>query len=110
MAKFLQVEFKVNGAKQDYSMKLGEGGEAFFVFETTDDIPASLQTSPLISPAGSPRHPSDESLSSSLPEPDYLDLDRSSSSDCGNELKPAVPMLPSGMRANSDLGMIVSDI
>ncbi|CAI4218642.1 unnamed protein product [Parascedosporium putredinis] len=45
------VEFRVNGTKQDYSMKLGEGGEAFFVFETTDTIPASLQTSPISSPA-----------------------------------------------------------
>jgi len=49
-----KVEFKVNGVKQDYSMKLGEGGEAFFVFETTDNIPQSLQTSPLSSPATSP--------------------------------------------------------
>ncbi|KAL1901908.1 lipin Ned1 [Sporothrix stenoceras] len=49
-----KVEFKVNGARQDYSMKLGEGGEAFFVFETTDDIPQSMQTSPISSPASSP--------------------------------------------------------
>jgi phosphatidate phosphatase LPIN len=49
-----KVEFKVNGAKQEYSMKLGEGGEAFFVFETTDNIPQSLQTSPLVSPMASP--------------------------------------------------------
>ncbi|KAJ6442937.1 nuclear elongation and deformation protein 1 [Purpureocillium lavendulum] len=35
-----KVEFRVNGVKQDYSMKLGEGGEAFFVFETTENIPS----------------------------------------------------------------------
>lgn len=35
-------------------MKLGEGGEAFFVFETTADVPESLLTSPLVSPASSP--------------------------------------------------------
>jgi phosphatidate phosphatase LPIN len=46
-----KVEFRVNGRKQDYAMKLGEGGEAFFVFETSDTIPQSLQTSPLVSPA-----------------------------------------------------------
>ncbi|KKF95747.1 Nuclear elongation and deformation protein 1 [Ceratocystis platani] len=50
-----KVEFNVNGVKQDYSMKLGEGGEAFFVFETTDNIPQALQTSPLASPAASPQ-------------------------------------------------------
>lgn len=72
-----KVEFKVNGAKQDYSMKLGEGGEAFFVFETTDNIPQSMQTSPLVSPASSPplnpSHPHQE-----LPEPELLELDAAS--------------------------------
>ncbi|KAL3425350.1 hypothetical protein PVAG01_02141 [Phlyctema vagabunda] len=75
-----KVEFRVNDAKQDYAMKLGEGGEAFFVFETTDDIPEALQTSPLVSPASSPplipeglrREGTDLS---SLSEPDFLDLE-----------------------------------
>ena len=49
-----KVEFKVNGVRQDYSMKLGEGGEAFFVFETAENIPQSMQTSPISSPASSP--------------------------------------------------------
>ncbi len=49
-----KVEFKVNGVRQDYSMKLGEGGEAFFVFETADNIPQSMQTSPISSPVSSP--------------------------------------------------------
>src|ERR1700761_4782780 len=39
-----KVEFSVNGVKQEHSMKLGEGGEAFFIFETSDNIPQSLQT------------------------------------------------------------------
>ncbi|KAF7513853.1 hypothetical protein GJ744_006467 [Endocarpon pusillum] len=70
-----KVEFKVNGAKQNYSMKLGEGGEAFFVFETTDDIPESLQTSPLVSPASSPPNSSTEQLiPTALPEPTFLDI------------------------------------
>ncbi|KAL1978291.1 hypothetical protein VTN31DRAFT_1150 [Thermomyces dupontii] len=69
-----KVEFTVNGVKQDFPMKLGEGGEAFFVFETTDDVPASLQTSPLVSPTGSPK-PSTPDLPS-LQEPPDLDLDR----------------------------------
>ena len=35
-------------------MKLGEGGEAFFVFQTEGDIPEDMQTSPVVSPTQSP--------------------------------------------------------
>ncbi|KAK2597009.1 hypothetical protein N8I77_012883 [Diaporthe amygdali] len=75
-----KVEFKVNGKKQDYAMKLGEGGEAFFVFETSDTIPQSLQTSPLVSPASSPPlQPSTPGRATTMPpalqEPPLLDLD-----------------------------------
>ncbi|KAE8353751.1 Lipin/Ned1/Smp2-domain-containing protein [Aspergillus coremiiformis] len=98
-----KVEFKVNGSKQNYSMKLGEGGEAFFVFETSDEIPASLQTSPLVSPTGSPRTRSEENLPGSLQEPDYLDLDRSPSHGNGHEPK-GLPILSRSVRASSDLG------
>lgn len=70
-----KVEFRVNDAKQDYAMKLGEGGEAFFVFETTDNIPEAMQTSPLVSPASSPPLPAEGSSSTSLIEVDFLDLD-----------------------------------
>ncbi|KAK4181713.1 putative nuclear elongation and deformation protein [Triangularia setosa] len=66
-----KVEFKVNAVKQPYSMKLGEGGEAFFVFETSDTIPKSLQTSPLVSPASSPPLSPQQT---GLGEPDALDL------------------------------------
>lgn len=69
-----KVEFKVNGVKQNYSMKLGEGGEAFFVFETTDNIPQSLQTSPLVSPASSPPLDAQQSYTSGLQEPESFDL------------------------------------
>lgn len=70
-----KVEFKVNGVKQNYSMKLGEGGEAFFVFETSESIPQSLQTSPLASPASSPLlPPANSSASSSLKEPEPFEL------------------------------------
>lgn len=71
-----KVEFRVNGIKQNYAMKLGEGGEAFFVFETNDTIPQSLQTSPLSSPASSPPLGPERSYSSNeLQEPDFLQLD-----------------------------------
>ncbi|KAK3693710.1 Lipin/Ned1/Smp2-domain-containing protein [Podospora appendiculata] len=69
-----KVEFKVNGIKQEYSMKLGEGGEAFFVFETTDNIPQSLQTSPLVSPVSSPPLSAQNTSATGLQEPESLDL------------------------------------
>ncbi|KGO75065.1 Lipin, N-terminal [Penicillium italicum] len=103
-----KVEFKVNGIKQDYAMKLGEGGEAFFVFETTDDIPASLQTSPLVSPAASPRAQSEPDILPSLQEPDYLDLDKGNGDALseGAKAPPAVAMPTNTLRANTDLGII----
>ncbi|KUI60504.1 Nuclear elongation and deformation protein 1 [Cytospora mali] len=71
-----KVEFRVNGKKQDYAMKLGEGGEAFFVFETSDTIPQSLQTSPLVSPVSSPPlDPTASDTSSTMQEPPLLELD-----------------------------------
>ncbi|KAI9682854.1 MAG: hypothetical protein M1829_006288 [Trizodia sp. TS-e1964] len=71
-----KVEFRVNDVKQDYAMKLGEGGEAFFVFETSDDIPEALQTSPLVSPLASPKSlPSEISTLTPLQEPEFLELD-----------------------------------
>jgi phosphatidate phosphatase LPIN len=69
-----KVEFRVNNAKQDYAMKLGDGGEAFFVFETSNDIPEGLQTSPLVSPASSPPLAPEGSVVIGLQEPDFLDL------------------------------------
>ncbi|KAF2865115.1 nuclear elongation and deformation protein 1 [Massariosphaeria phaeospora] len=71
-----KVEFTVNGVKQDYAMKLGEGGEAFFVFETSENIPEELQTSPLTSPVASPEQKPIEPLADGLtdePEDLYLD-------------------------------------
>jgi phosphatidate phosphatase LPIN len=92
------VEFKVNGVKQDYAMKLGEGGEAFFVFPTTDEIPESMQTSPLISPMASPKMRSEENLST-LQEPEYLDLDHSKGAN-------HPPLVSRTARATSDLGLV----
>ncbi len=76
-----KVEFRVNGQLQDYAMKLGEGGEAFFVFETSAAIPAELQTSPIASPVASPEQkpvqlPQDRAFDD--PEPLDLDLDETS--------------------------------
>lgn len=92
-----KVEFRVNGFKQDYAMKLGEGGEAFFVFETNDNIPKSLQTSPLSSPASSPPLGPNRTYSSGeLQEPDFLQLDSDSRQPRSMALsRPKANVLPS---------------
>ncbi|OBT57093.1 hypothetical protein VE04_02186, partial [Pseudogymnoascus sp. 24MN13] len=69
-----KVEFRVNNAKQDYAMKLGDRGEAVVVFETSNDIPEGLQTSPLVSPTSSPPLEPEGSVVVGLQEPDFLDL------------------------------------
>ena len=46
----IQVNVSVNGHPIPFNMKIGEAGEAFFVFETDDDVPADLITSPILSP------------------------------------------------------------
>ncbi|PPJ58212.1 hypothetical protein CBER1_02633 [Cercospora berteroae] len=71
-----KVEFKVNGSKIDFPMKLGVGGEAFFVFETHEDVPEALQTSPLVSPAASPELKASPPQAPSLQEPDMFDLEK----------------------------------
>lgn len=43
-----QVNVTINGNTIPFNMKIGEAGEAFFVFETDDDIPEDLITSPLL--------------------------------------------------------------
>ena len=57
-------------------MKLGEGGEAFFIFETSGQVPEGLQTSPLVSPVSSPtQRPISPSSDPSTRDPEPLDLD-----------------------------------
>ncbi|CCG85093.1 protein of unknown function [Taphrina deformans PYCC 5710] len=65
-----KVDFKVNGEKVPYAMKLGDGGEAFFVFQTESEVPFDLQTSPVLSPIGSPI----ERSGSPMQEPEFFDL------------------------------------
>lgn len=105
-----QVEFKVNGIKQDHAMKLGEGGEAFFVFETSDEIPASLQTSPVVSPATSPPGLALQDTHSipALQEPEFLDLAADSQDHLTypSSSSPSRPTISSERRAQSDYGEI----
>lgn len=42
------VEVRVNSKLLEYHMKLGEAGEAFFVFESENPVPSEFATSPLI--------------------------------------------------------------
>ncbi|GAA5986692.1 hypothetical protein JCM11641_001364 [Rhodosporidiobolus odoratus] len=45
-----KVRITVNDERIPFYMKVGETGEAFFVFETDEDVPADMQTSPLSGP------------------------------------------------------------
>lgn len=46
----LQVRITVNDEPIPFFMKVGETGEAFFVFETDAELPEDMQTSPLTGP------------------------------------------------------------
>jgi phosphatidate phosphatase LPIN len=87
-----QVKLTVNGKHIPFNMKIGEAGEAFFIFETAGDVPDELITSPLLEATRSPglqgqdaqiRQPGidegedqDAESLGQLPqsEPDFLDL------------------------------------
>lgn len=96
------MEFRVNGVMTDYPMKLGDGGEAFFVFETSYAVPADMQTSPLVSPSASPRSMATVPDPTLLQEPDYLDI---AGGDVDVDVDVDGPPL-SPRRAQSDLGML----
>lgn len=84
-------------------MKLGEGGEAFFVFETTENIPASLQTSPPVSPEVSPRPQPTEAIPTiDLPEPEPLDLTTESTNKRRSTVSSRIASL--GLETRSDIG------
>lgn len=92
-----KVEIRLNGEKIDYlPMKLGDGGEAFFVFGTNKSVPEESLTSPIISPSSSP---SSDARSPS-PEPDFLDLDRSRS----RSVSPEPPSTPTRLGSVSPPG------
>ena len=73
----MQVQFTVNERKRDFQMKLGDGGEAFFIFQTESEVPQELQTSPIASPTDSPVH--FPPPGAGLQEPDYFDLNNPNS-------------------------------
>lgn len=86
-------------------MKLGEGGEAFFVFETCENIPRALQTSPLSSPITSPNpYPVEITPSLELSEPEPLDI--AAETQRGRSASPpdGLGILSSHAKAQSDSG------
>ena len=89
-------------------MKLGEGGEAFFVFETYAQVPQQLQTSPLVSPLSSPpTRPSSSSSDTLAADLEPLDLNSPTGQpeETSSTRRP-ISMLSSERRAQSDLGSI----
>lgn len=66
-----KIDLFVNDTKTDLPMKLGDGGEGFFVFETSNNdlLSQSVLTSPVISPSSSP-----DGSPSLSPSPPVLDL------------------------------------
>ena len=97
-----RVEFRVNGIKQNYAMKLGDTGEAFFVFETSNEIPEALQTSPLSSPATSPQTTSfEDSEATELTEPTPLDITDNRKSSSTPELLASDGGVPIARRESS---------
>ncbi|KAK4626455.1 Nuclear elongation and deformation protein 1 [Fulvia fulva] len=112
-----KVEFKVNGEKQDYPMKLGEGGEAFFVFETLQSVPTEFQTSPVVSPAASPELKPSRPSTPTLQEPDPFSLNDRSETPTEDTLRQpprghsrstteGMPIPSFSRRAQSDMGQL----
>ncbi|KAK9475280.1 Lipin/Ned1/Smp2-domain-containing protein [Dipodascopsis tothii] len=90
-----KVEFAVNGRKSGFAMKLGDGGEAFFVFETDTDVPQDLLTSPVLSPSPSAASsPAPNEAGGGLQEPDYLDLSSSPVRTATNMSTASAPLEP----------------
>ncbi|KAH3682007.1 hypothetical protein WICPIJ_007026 [Wickerhamomyces pijperi] len=75
-----KVDFIINGKLTNLPMKLGDGGEAFFVFETSRNVhvPQDLITSPVLSASSSPGSSPPSSPTKydgkSLQEPEFLDI------------------------------------
>ncbi|TFK64057.1 LNS2-domain-containing protein [Pluteus cervinus] len=74
-----KVSVSVNGDPIPYGMKIGEAGEAFFVFETDEDVPEDLITSPILEPTRPDDQPQPGTPQLPSKEPEFLDLNATSS-------------------------------
>ncbi|KAI9000775.1 LNS2-domain-containing protein [Trametes punicea] len=114
-----KVDVFVNGQLVPFSMKIGEAGEAFFVFETDEDVPDSLVTSPILEAtkpgqtnaqagetgrfgAGAPSPQPKESQGSSQ-EPEFLDLNASPESQ-SRDSESASPTTPKPSETSGSSG------
>lgn len=109
-----KVEVIVNGQSTNIPMKLGESGEAYFVFETDSDlnnIPDELIASPIVSAASSPnltpKRNSVEDCNKNLLEPDFLDINDGSLGEVSDSFEAETELAPGqtdpNMRKNFDL-------
>ncbi|KAA1473419.1 LNS2-domain-containing protein [Dentipellis sp. KUC8613] len=81
-----KVNITVNGKPVPFPMKIGDAGEAFFIFETEGDVPDDLITSPLLQPTQPvPAAPEDTGRfgAKEAPEPEFLDLNASAGTEPG---------------------------
>ncbi|KAI0375900.1 LNS2-domain-containing protein [Pilatotrama ljubarskyi] len=106
-----KVDVFVNGELVPFSMKIGEAGEAFFVFETDEDVPDSLVTSPILEAtqpgqtnaqarqtgrfgAGAPS-PQPKATADGTQEPEFLDLNASAEGQSQDASSSSTAPLPS---------------
>ncbi|KAF8499982.1 Lipin/Ned1/Smp2-domain-containing protein [Gautieria morchelliformis] len=120
-----KVNVLVNGHPIPFNMKIGDAGEAFFVFETDEDVPDELITSPLLQPtvvrqsdnrdetstAGkfgmeegsegfmAPPEESELDIDGDRQEPEFLDLNATQS---GGSSTPDYPQLITGKGSPTD--------
>ena len=93
-----KIDFFVNENKTDLPMKLGDGGEAFFVFQTDRNnlISKSALTSPVISPVSSPEiSPSFSPSGSTLDlnnDMEELDLNQDQSKDGDDNIETKIQL------------------
>ncbi|KAK7470313.1 lipin Ned1 [Stygiomarasmius scandens] len=104
-----KVNVSVNGHLIPFDMKIGEAGEAFFVFETEDDVPEDLITSPVLKPTSSEVPPEGSGEDATTPgrfgarddqpspdeEPDYFELDANPEENAAASSSHTHPITPS---------------
>ncbi|EGO27614.1 hypothetical protein SERLADRAFT_446852 [Serpula lacrymans var. lacrymans S7.9] len=108
-----KVNVSVNGHPIPFDMKIGDAGEAFFVFETEGEIPDDLVTSPILAATRSPEAKDvsvpidnfgakqhEDSITKTeekedMQEPEFLDLNATATTKDTNELSLSKPPLPS---------------
>ncbi|TBU47240.1 LNS2-domain-containing protein [Dichomitus squalens] len=106
-----KVDVFVNGQLVPFSMKIGEAGEAFFVFETEEEIPENLATSPILQ-ATRPGEtnmqaretgrfgagPASPQIKDSAGEPEFLDLNATA----GTQSRQSTPSPPHSPESSQD--------